>query len=475
MQIGAGYDFKLTSSKHKTQTILSPFISFQPYYGQDPRSIETWNLTTVRIGAAIKIGNGRRIIYQDKDLTIPIAPKMVKKAPELAFWVFVPTHTVAPSTEVFPLRNYVFFERESTKIPDRYVRLSPENAKNFSEEKLPIFGDKNIGRSEQQLRVYYNVLNILGSRMMTHSNTQIRLIGSSENGGQDGLAMSEEIKKYLVTSFQISPSRIQTTGQDKPNIPSIQQGATKELVLLREGDRRVSIETQSPELLMEFEIGNNTYAPDMQSKSPATERMLTLNIDGANNNLSFWTLEVTDQLGKTQNFGPFQEEKITLAESAILGNNKEGSYKLTMVAKTKDGEVIRKDAALDLKLWVEPKAKEILRFSVIYEFNKSQVIEIYHKYLNEVVTPKIPNNATVIIHGHTDIIGGEAYNQKLSADRANNIKTLLSSSLKKAGKSNVKFETTGYGENETSAPFANKYPEERFYNRTVIIDIEPQQ
>jgi len=32
-----------------------------------------------------------------------------------------------------------------------------------------------------------------------------------------------------------------------------------------------------------------------------------------------------------------------------------------------------------------------------------------------------------------------------------------------------------YGEDEAMSPFENKYPEERFYNRTVIIDILPNK
>jgi hypothetical protein len=37
----------------------------------------------------------------------------------------------------------------------------------------------------------------------------------------------------------------------------------------------------------------------------------------------------------------------------------------------------------------------------------------------------------------------------------------------------VKFELNGFGENENESPFENKTPEERSYNRTVIIDIVP--
>ena len=37
----------------------------------------------------------------------------------------------------------------------------------------------------------------------------------------------------------------------------------------------------------------------------------------------------------------------------------------------------------------------------------------------------------------------------------------------------TKFKTNGFGEDEVRAPFENKLPEERFYNRTVVIEIIP--
>ena len=46
--------------------------------------------------------------------------------------------------------------------------------------------------------------------------------------------------------------------------------------------------------------------------------------------------------------------------------------------------------------------------------------------------------------------------------------------LAAAGKRRVKFDTYGFGEDPRRAPFENKLPEERFYNRTVIIDIVPE-
>jgi outer membrane protein OmpA-like peptidoglycan-associated protein len=115
----------------------------------------------------------------------------------------------------------------------------------------------------------------------------------------------------------------------------------------------------------------------------------------------------------------------------------------------------------------------MMRFSVIYEFNNSNAIDIYDKYLTDIVIPKIPKDAKVLIHGHTDIIGDKEYNQDLSVARANDVRTILEKGLASAGRTDVRFEVLGFGENLNEAPFDNKYPEERFYNRTVIIDIIP--
>jgi hypothetical protein len=53
------------------------------------------------------------------------------------------------------------------------------------------------------MTVYYNILNILGDRKK-NPNATISLVGSSEQGPADGLAMSESIKTYLVDVFAIN-------------------------------------------------------------------------------------------------------------------------------------------------------------------------------------------------------------------------------------------------------------------------------
>src|ERR1035437_6302254 len=61
MQIGAGVDLPLSTKYNRTQAMLSPFVAFQPYFGQDPRSIESLTVTTLRAGIALKFGRGHKI------------------------------------------------------------------------------------------------------------------------------------------------------------------------------------------------------------------------------------------------------------------------------------------------------------------------------------------------------------------------------------------------------------------------------
>jgi outer membrane protein OmpA-like peptidoglycan-associated protein len=482
MQIGAGYDISLSQENKEKQAVLSPFVSFQPYFGQDPRSVvtsgskETWNLTTVRVGAALKFGRGHKIEPPVK----PAEPVMVVVAdPEVVFTVYSPTNIPVERRvrETFPIRNYVFFDLGSTQIPDRYVLLTKDQVKDFKEDRLEVFTPKNLsGRSQRQMTVYYNVINILGDRLGRFPSTVVRLAGASMQGKKDGLAMAESVKNYLVNVFSIDPSRIKTEGRIKPRISSEQPGGTNELVLLREGDRRVSIWSESPEILMEYQTGPDVPLKPVEIlavQEAPLDSYVTFNAKGAQDAFSSWSLEVRDENNVLQNFGPYSQEKVSIPGKTILGTRPEGNYKVTMVGQTRSGKVVKQEVPVHMVLWTPSEREQGMRFSVIFEINDSKAVTIYDKYLTDIVTPKIPLNGTVIVHGHTDIIGDAAHNQELSLARANEVKSILESALAKAGRNDVKFEVYGFGEDEALAPFENRFAEERFYNRTVIIDIIP--
>lgn len=167
--------------------------------------------------------------------------------------------------------------------------------------------------------------------------------------------------------------------------------------------------------------------------------------------------------------------KVSLPGSTFLGARPEGDFKVTMIGKTKNGQTIQKEVPTHIVLWTPAKNSNGMRYSTLYEFNDSQAIKMYEKYLVEIVSPQIPAGGKVLIRGYTDIIGEESNNHELSHARANDVKGILEASLAKAGRTDVTFGVKGYGEDEKMSLFANTFPEERFYNRTVVIDILPRE
>jgi outer membrane protein OmpA-like peptidoglycan-associated protein len=462
MQIGLGYDIPINSTEGKTQFVLSPFLSYHPYFGQNPRTTETWNVNTLRAGLVLKFGQGhleKMIIDGVVQFSInpPINVKFVKNV-----------------REFFPLRNYIFFNADSTSIPERYVLLKRNQVKNFKEDRVQFTTPQNwSGRATRQMQVYYNILNILGDRMVKSPQSKITLVGSSENGEKEGQVMAQNIKEYLVTVFEINENRILVEGRLKSAIPSEVKGGVRELNLLRAGNRRVTVESESPELLMEFQSGKDVPLKPIEilSENQIPNGDIVFNAGNAKEALTSWSIQTKAENGKTGTFGPFTDEQVAISRKKIMLDQGEGNFLGTMKGTTKSGKNISKESSMYLSPFVAPEVQESIRFSVIYEFNESKSIAIYEKYLSEIVSPKIASKATVIITGHTDTIGEENYNKNLSLARANDVKAILEKSLMTLGIKDVKFEVNGEGENEKLGPFENKYPEERFYNRTVIIDI----
>jgi outer membrane protein OmpA-like peptidoglycan-associated protein len=246
--------------------------------------------------------------------------------------------------------------------------------------------------------------------------------------------------------------------------------------MLNEGERRVSIESTSPAILMEFQSGPNAPLKPIEISTiqeAPLESYVTFNNKNSNTVFSSWRIELKDKKGNVQYYGPYSQETVSIPGKTILGTLPEGTYHVKMIGTTSIGETITKDTTVNMVLW-KPSINDVAnRFSVIYEFNESVSNAMSEKYLTEIVSRKIPKGATVIIHGYTDIIGDANYNQKLSLMRANDVKRILQSAMNSQGRTDVKFEIFGFGEDPDYSLFNNQFPEERFYNRSVMIDILP--
>ena len=244
--------------------------------------------------------------------------------------------------------------------------------------------------------------------------------------------------------------------------------------MLREGDRRVSIESNSPDMLMEFQSGPSAPLRPVEITTvleAPVDSYVSFDATPEKGTFTSWTMELKDDEGDVQTFGPYKQSHVTIPGKSILGTRAEGEYNVKMIGITPEGKTVTRDTTVHMVLWKPPVDEQAMRFSVIYEFDESKAITMYDKYLTEIVVPKIPKDGTVIIHGYTDIIGDSEYNQNLSNQRANDVKAIMQSALTNLGRNDVKFEVFGFGEDQNTAPFDNNFPEQRFYNRTVVIDI----
>lgn len=479
-QAGAGFDIPLSAKMSATQMTLSPFISFQTDLGQAPRTIESWSIYTLRAGIALKFGTGKELATPQPITETIVTPPVTVVEKGVQFSVRAPK--VVPLNrqvkETFPLCNSIFFDKGSNEIPNRYVQLNTSEANSFHENQLQQYQPNNLnsGRSSRELAVYYNILNILGDRLRNNANSTITLMGASDEDSAEGKVYAENVKQYLVTAFGIDASRINVEARKIPTT-SEQPAESKDLALLRDDHRRVDIESTSPVLLLQVGGVSSSYLKPVEittvEENPLDSYVI-FTADGATESLKQWSVEVTDEQGNVQNYGPYTTDQASVPGNTILGNATQGNYKVVMVGEANNGAVIQKESSVSLMKIVEPK-QEGLRYSILFDFDKSQPVASYEKFLDEIVAPLIPENSTVIIQGHTDIIGEENYNHTLSLERASTTQKALEGAILDAGKKNVKFETYGFGEDESMAPFENNLPEKRFYNRTVIIDIVPDK
>ena len=469
MQIGAGYDLSLTAKNKKTQAILAPFVSFHPYFGQNPRTIESWNLTTLRAGVALKFGRSHKIAMPE-----PVeVPVVIAAEPETRFVVNDSRKLPAEPTadEVFPLQNYVYFNIRKSE------NVSPSNGqgKELKEDQMVFSSLANLSDSTfRRIIVHDNFLSKLGYQLAQNPLNTITLIGASKDGVKDAQKMAESIKIFLVDVYGIDPYKITTKTRNKLKIHSEEHGINKEIALFQERDRQVLIKSNSSDLQMKFRGGSGfpMQPLSMNTMEEANDYCnITFKTEGAKEVFSSWFLKITDDKGKVLNFGPYNKDLVSISGKSILGNCTSGKYEISMVGIMNSGETIMKDTVVYLSHWAPASADKFMRFKILYEYNNTKSISIYSRYITDVIIPNIPQDGKVVIHGHSENIGGREYSPELYLSSINDTRKILESALAKAGRTDVQIELYGFGKDQIIAPFRKSNQFDNLANRTVIIDI----
>jgi len=474
MQIGGGYDLFLSAKNKHSQVILSPFFAFQPYFGQKILSSESWNLTTLRAGIALKFGHGIKTALPEK-IFLPV---VISTEPKASYLITEPKK-IAPGTndsELLSERKNVYFNLRSSEIKDPFSKSGKDQLKNFKSNQKEINIPENLEDPSFRKAIQEdNFLSILGAYMIKDSSNKITLVGSSTKDVSAGLQMAKSVKMFLVRVYGINASKIAIKGQKRLRIHKAQSGNKFELAVIRQVDRQVLVQTKSKGLALKFQVGlnNNRLSPLKIYDVPEinNEGVVSFTTKGANQVFSSWSLKIAEDQSKVRSFGPFTKDSVSIPKKYLLGDKPAGKFDISMIGQLKSGQVIRKDTTALLAAWPVFITDKIKRFSILYELNNSESVNNLSQYLRTVVTPEIPSGAKVIIHGHSESVNFGNNELKSFLIRENDIQRIIEFSLLQAKRADVQFQVFDFGLDQTIAPFENKTPGIDFLNRTIIIDI----
>jgi outer membrane protein OmpA-like peptidoglycan-associated protein len=322
---------------------------------------------------------------------------------------------------------------------------------------------------------YRHVLNIFGKRLKDHPEAKVTLTGCNAHYGKErgkralSKVRAEAVKAYLQYIWGIDPERMTLKARNRPAIPS-----TSRIEDGRVENQRVEIHSESPEIM---DTVQSTY---LEAVSDAPAITVTTDITG----LTKWRVAL---LGDGEPFHEITGEGDLNPEYAFaldtLGYNKLGAYETIrtrldvengdekfQIYSTDHATIkyIKRDERLSQKMGIKVLEKYAL---ILFDYDSAAIkarnkiiVDRIIKRMKEIPDPK------VTIVGHTDIIGKEDYNRKLSERRAKAVYDQMIGAGMTAGD-----HITYKGVGPDDPLYDNGLPEGRALNRTVTVELAYEQ
>jgi outer membrane protein OmpA-like peptidoglycan-associated protein len=370
------------------------------------------------------------------------------------------------TVDASPMLGHIYFDENSAAIPERYVRFTdPGQSAAFAEAQLRGTLDK-----------YYQVLNLVGKRLAENPDATITLVGCNTNSGSEkgnkklSAQRAEAVQAYLQTIWNIAPERMTVEARNLPEMP-----ATGRLEEGRAENRRVEIRSAHPAIL---DLVRSTYiATDIDARS------LTLRptLDSAYG-IARWHITASaggQSLAELKGEGnPATEIAVPLRLTDLKMLATAGSIPVVMELEDRKGQKLKLSPAPVPVRFIETKErvaqKQEYRVQekyalILFDFDSAAIGERNQAIVGEIVARirELPG-ASVAIVGHTDTIGTDEYNLKLSERRAKAVYDQLIATLGADAAGRVSQKGVG----ETDPLYDNISPEARSFNRTVAITLE---
>jgi len=414
-----------------------------------------------------------KLELQDKngqDLLLTAAPVKFKVTQTSAGLTVAPASVTIEEVKTIdssPMLGQIYFDKGSSAILPGYVRFSSAaDTAGFDEQKF-----------RDTLEKYYQLLNIVGKRLIDNPAATITLVGCNDNLGVEkgkkklSVERAGAVKNYLETIWSIAPERITVEARNLPQLPSTSRS--------KEGqaeNRRVEIRSADPAILAPI---RSTYLTT-RIDAPA----LTLSPEIVSpNGIASWKITTNNSAGKLAELSgataPAKEIKIPLLGSGdlrVLATGGDIAVKMELQDRKGQNMLL---APPPVKVnFIETSKRQALKQDqlvqekyalILFDFDKDTIGGANQEIINKIVSRiKTLPQAVVDIVGHTDNIGKEAYNIKLSERRALAVYNQLLAAYGENSGSRIRY--SGVGPN--SPLYENVSPETRSFNRTVTITLE---
>ena len=382
--------------------------------------------------------------------------------------------------QLFPLLPYVFFDLNSGVLPAKYKRLTAAQTANFTDERLP----------GGTLDKYYHTLNIYGYRLRKYPSVNVEIVGCTDETNEDKNSplpkqRAQVVYDYLKNVWGIAESRMKMTARGWPELPSnkkdtngIVENRRTELVFTPTGSKddlwnvQKPIEDRDPTLFpspstltyaMKNGIDNNIVASrriEVFRNGKMWKTVKDLNITDANTN---WDWQNDDSEYPAEK-GPDGTAEFNLPP-----------YKSVLIVTSKNGQECKSDTVVTPVKRVSSKSlgvgrgdvKTLEKYNLIlFKFDSPEAGELNERIMSTWVYPRVKKSSVIRIEGHTDIVGLDTRNKKLSELRAGTAEKFIKSTKSPY----AELSTRGTGEEEPL--YSNDTPEGRFFNRTVQVIIE---
>lgn len=505
VRVGVNYEVPLLANK---TLFIAPELSFSLGLGDVVRQLEGVNprfaLSTLRFGASVRYSPEPRLtteqifLLQERydeeyrkrlEECKSVIQKPVKRQNVLAAQLTSVqginadgSSTENPTIHVEEflasrsryVLNTVFFSVGSSAIASKYRLIRKEEVKEFRVEN---FANADV------LQIYYQVLNIIGKRMIANPKAEITLVGFSDglvekNDKKLALERAETLKEYLIRAWGVEEKRIKTqTGTSR--IPTISDGDEK---LEAEEQRKVEIQSGTKAILEElrFDYFQRVITPakirlgfDIQSEGELKTWFISCSQSAQSDSGSPETKAATANTLFSANGGIFPKERYVewdLTNTKAQPQSKEAILVKCSVADKEDftAESTKKEIAVQFVRVVDKEQQGLpdkridsyTLFSFAYGTNAPLSGNADVQRVVSAIKQTLKPGAKVIVTGYTDTRGNEITNGILALQRANAVAGLIG------------FPNTQVNSEGGTKINDNSLPEGRFYNRFVQVDIQ---